>query len=210
LARNIYTYQPEPAGKTALGVKLPLNKGVVGGRNVQQNYSSGSSDGGGVFESSFDTVDQAMSNLKSLLLTRVGERLMQPALGTEIFNVLFENISQEVEDTLRISIENKIAYWLPYITVQDLVLFENVQQGSYLVQLSVIVNPQGANRVINILAGNENISIIDEPNLVTDRFGNITNTPVGGLTVAGTFTGGSVTGGTQLYGGAPSNPSFTY
>jgi phage baseplate assembly protein W len=210
LARTVFTYQPIPAGRTALGIKLPFNKGVVGGRSPFQNYSSGSLDGAGVFESSYDTVEQAVSNLKSLLLTRTGERFMQPDLGTDIFNALFENITQDLEDYLENNIKEKIAFWLPYIGVTDLRLFENIDKGSYLIQLSVVINPQGANRVINILAGNENISIIEDNTPVTDSQGNLIAGPVGQLTAVGNFNGGSITGGTPLAGVDPNSVSFSY
>ena len=210
MARSIYTYQPVPVGKTALGVKLPFNKGVVGGRSATQNYASGSAAGGGVFESSYDSIEQAVSNLKSLLLTRTGERLMQPGLGTDIFNALFENMSSDLEDYLKSNIEEKISYWLPYIKLNDLRLFENVDRGSYLIQLSITVNPQGANRVINLIAGGENISVVEANSPLVDSNGNLIAGPVGALSVAATFTGGSVTGGTPLVGLNPITNGFTY
>jgi phage baseplate assembly protein W len=210
LARSIYTYQPVPVGKTALGVKLPFNKGVLGGRSATQNYASGSAAGGGVFESSYDSIEQAVSNLKSLLLTRTGERLMQPGLGTDIFNALFENMSSDLEKYLRSNIEEKIAYWLPYIKLNDLRLFENIDRGSYLIQLSITVNPQGANRIINLLAGGENVSVVEAGSPLVDSNGNLIVGPAGALSAAATFTGGSVTGGTPLVGLNPITNGFTY
>ena len=150
MSRPIFTYQPVPVtSNTALGVKLPLNKGVVGGRSVEQNYASGSMSGGGVFESSYDNIEQSISNLKSLLLTRPGERYMQPNLGVDIYNALFDNMSDDLQSFLENAIQEKILYWLPFIKVTKLRLFENTEKGSYLIQLAFTVNPQGANLVIN-------------------------------------------------------------
>ena len=210
MSRTVFTYQPIPVGRTALGVKLPLNKGVVGGRTPFQNYASGSSGGAGVFESSYDTVEQSISNLKSLLLSRPGERYMQPELGTNIFNALFENITGELETVLEDDIRSKVGFWLPYIEITRLRLFENIEKGSYLIQLAVTVNPQGANRVINVLAGAENITVIEDDAVAVDANGNIIAGPAGQLTPAGVFTGGSITGGTPLAGVDPNSVSFSY
>jgi phage baseplate assembly protein W len=198
LARTIYTYQPVPVtSNTALGVKLPLNKGVVGGRTATQNYASGSAEGAGVFESSYDNIEQAITNLKSLLLTRTSERLMQPDLGTDIYNALFDNMSDDLEEYLQTNIKEKIAFWLPYIKLNSLRLFENNDKGSYLIQMRFTVNPQGANIVINLLAGNENLQIIENTNAVPIQ---------SNLVEASTFTGASLTGGTPLVGVDPVNP----
>ena len=87
-----YRYNPldfEP--DVAVGVLLPFN-GDAPGRTFNQNYASGSVSGASVFAQSYSTEDQAISNLKNLLLTRKGERFMQPDFGTRIFDSLFETI----------------------------------------------------------------------------------------------------------------------
>ena len=61
------------------------------------------------------------------------------------------------------------------------------------------MNPQGANLVINLLAGNENLEIL----------GDVTEVGSSSELVAsdGTiFTGGTITGGTPLVGVDPVNP----
>ena len=50
-------------------------------------------DDGSLFKLSYTTQDQAISNLKNLLLTIRGERPMQPLFGTNIQKSLFEQIT---------------------------------------------------------------------------------------------------------------------
>ena len=51
---------------------------------------------GKVFSPIRITIDQALENLKNLLLTRIGERYMQPNFGTQLLNILFEpNVSED-------------------------------------------------------------------------------------------------------------------
>ena len=42
------------------------------------------------FEQTFQTSEQVKSNIKNLLLTKRGERILQPELGSELQELLFE------------------------------------------------------------------------------------------------------------------------
>ena len=46
----------------------------------------------GIFAVNYTTLTQAKNNLKNLILTRKGERMMQPDFGCDIWKVLFEQI----------------------------------------------------------------------------------------------------------------------
>ena len=61
-------------GNIPIGIQLPFN---------------GQS---GLFTSTFTSIDQAISNLKNLLLTNKGERVMQPAFGTDLSRILFGTV----------------------------------------------------------------------------------------------------------------------
>lgn len=173
MARPVYQYQPfNQNPDKALGILLPLNK-PGNSRSYDANYASGSSDGGGVFVSSYTTLEQSVSNLKMLLLTRVGERLMQPEYGTPIQSTLFENMTGAVLQRLQDGIESALEFWLPYIRVNTLDLFENRIDGSILIRLSVNVTNVGANVVINLLANENDIVIVEEEEIVTDEEGNL-------------------------------------
>ena len=51
-----------------------------------------------IFATTFTTEEQAISNLKNLLLTRKGERPFQPLFGTDVPSFLFENITKKLLD----------------------------------------------------------------------------------------------------------------
>ena len=65
----------------AVGLSLPLKNGD-----------------GGFFEQNLTTFDQARSNLKNLLLTKKGERVLQPNFGSGLQDLLFEPIDDEFEN----------------------------------------------------------------------------------------------------------------
>ena len=103
MARDLQEYKYNPLDfepDVAIGVPLPFN-GSSPGRTHNQHYASGSQDGSGVFAQTYSTEDQAISNLKNLILTRKGERFMQPDFGTDIYDSLFEQSTEELEDRLQ-------------------------------------------------------------------------------------------------------------
>ncbi len=86
----------------ALGINLPFN-----GQN-------------GLFTSTYTTQQQALSNLKNLLLTAKGERVLQPKFGTDLIRLLFEPntdlIKQNVDDIIKLPVNR----WLPYINIVEI------------------------------------------------------------------------------------------
>lgn len=80
------------------------------------------SDSNGVFPVNFTTISQAKNNLKNLILTHKGERLMQPDFGCDIWLILFEPI---IEDTIESNIERSILEavdrWLPYLNIDEII-----------------------------------------------------------------------------------------
>jgi phage baseplate assembly protein W len=63
------------------------------------------------------TTEQALENLKNLLLTRIGERYIMPEFGTNLLNIIFQpnvaELKQEITDILTPPINR----WLPYINI---------------------------------------------------------------------------------------------
>ena len=76
----------------------------------------------GIFAVNYTTLTQAKDNLINLILTKKGEREMQPDFGCDIHNLIFEQI---VEESIATDIENSILdavnIWLPYINVDNII-----------------------------------------------------------------------------------------
>lgn len=72
------------------------------------------------FAQTYTTIEQVKSNIKNLLLTVRGERILQPEFGSGLQEILFEfnndDYAQRVEET----IEDSLEQWLPYVTVEDI------------------------------------------------------------------------------------------
>ena len=91
------------ASGTAVGVGYPFNKTAVFGKT-------------------FTTIDKAATNLKCLLLTRKGERYIQPEFGTDLLFLIFEPNVGELKDEIITTISEPVEYWLPYIILTELIV----------------------------------------------------------------------------------------
>lgn len=87
----------------AYGITLPVQRGNTG-----------------YFNQAFSSFEQAKANLKNLLLTRKGERIMQPNFGTGLHELLFEPMTDEFETKLQETITKNVNYWLPYINIEEI------------------------------------------------------------------------------------------
>jgi hypothetical protein len=83
-----------------------------------------SSNSNGIFAVNYTTLTQAKDNLKNLILTRKGERLMQPEFGCDVWKVLFEQLDGNlVETSIETSILDAVSIWLPYLNI-DTIIFD--------------------------------------------------------------------------------------
>ena len=88
-----------------IGIDLPFRK------------SDGSE---GWFSSTTTTFKAIRNNIKSLLLTNRGERIMQPSLGLNLRKYLFEPLTNDTIATIETEIYQTIEFWLPFVNIDEL------------------------------------------------------------------------------------------
>ena len=81
-----------------LSPKLPLSIDDVDGFATNKNF-----------------IEVARQNLKMIILTIPGERIMIPSFGVGIKQYLFDNPSAFLFDTIRENIKQQVAVYAPYI-----------------------------------------------------------------------------------------------
>jgi phage baseplate assembly protein W len=86
----------------AIGITLPLQFGE------------------NTFEQSYLTKDQVKSNIKNLLLTKRGERILQPEFGSGLQSLLFEPNVSDLEGRIEDTINESLEQWLPYVTAEEI------------------------------------------------------------------------------------------
>jgi len=122
-------------------------------------------DGPGVFRKTFTTDDQALTNIKSLLLTRKGERYEQPDFGTDLLNALFEPNTPGIKIFIEDSITTAVNYWLPYIQISNLEIVTQEDDPTLIheikISISFTVTKTGSEQTITIFANENGIVSIE-------------------------------------------------
>lgn len=104
----------------AIGITLPIQIGNV------------------AFNQSFTTAEQVKSNIKNLLLTKKGERVMQPEFGSGLQELLFEFNDDTLADKIEAAITHALENWLPYVTAQHIDIEQtNDNKDRNLVNVSI-------------------------------------------------------------------------
>jgi phage baseplate assembly protein W len=102
-------------------------------------------------------------NLKNLLLTVKGERVMQPNFGTSLQRLIFEQNVDDLSGTIENELTESISFWLPYIVIQNIDILQIQDSYSILIRLYFSVTEAGANQVINILANESSLQLVNTP-----------------------------------------------
>ena len=101
--------------KVKIGIDLPIRRG-------------GEKDG--FFASTSTTIEAVKNNIINLCRTNTGERLMQPNLGLDLRELLFE----QIDETTIFSIQNRILdalkIWLPFVEVHNIEVITNNEDTS--------------------------------------------------------------------------------
>ena len=141
--RKEYNYNPLDFKKdVAVGVTLPFGKI------------------NGLFNLSYSTEEQSISNLKNLLLTRKGERPFQPEFGTDVYSLMFEQIDSNLSEALAETLNEDINFWLPYIIIDNINVEVEVDKHYVNISLEFRVTEQGANEQIIIFIDSAGIGTI--------------------------------------------------
>ena len=148
-------YYPNDRRNTGtLGLKLPMN-------------ALKSKSNTGVFNTSRTTEEQAVSNYINLLLTRRGERYMQPEFGIGIQEKLFEQNTEFLQSQIELEIQTQSEFWLPYIFNKSIVvsyasdiptLGGDTEHGIH-VTIVFSVTESGANQTIVVFGENGKTNI---------------------------------------------------
>jgi phage baseplate assembly protein W len=98
-----------------------------------------SSNQGGMFAVNYTTLTQAKDNITNLLMTKKGERVSQPEFGCDIWKVLFEQmVDGEIDDKIETSIIDSVSKWLPYITVDEIIVdYDDIDKDNNRIDVEI-------------------------------------------------------------------------
>jgi len=145
----------------AIGILLPFgseNNSKSGYSDAETSTSGMQLDatdpvkqGSSLFKLSYLTKDQVISNVRNLILTNKGERLMNPDFGTDIYSLLFENNIPELDETIRANVRDAFDRYMPLARIEKL----EVEQKEHKIHivLGFSVKEYNINEVLEITSG---------------------------------------------------------
>lgn len=71
-------------------------------------------------------------NLKNLILTSPGERIMDPAFGVGIKRFLFENKTVNVTNNIKSLIIGQVKKYMPFLSIEDVKISTQEENVNYL------------------------------------------------------------------------------
>ena len=82
------------------------------------------------------TVSEALTqDLKMIILTNPGERVMDPNFGAGILSYLFDNFSPSVYDEITDSIQEQVSIYLPQVNIEEVKFHTRDTAGQNLDEL---------------------------------------------------------------------------
>tara|TARA_R100001377_G_scaffold76259_2_gene53104 strand:- start:36 stop:515 length:480 start_codon:yes stop_codon:yes gene_type:complete len=88
-----------------IGMDLPVRRG---------------DDKDGMFATTKTTMEAVKNNIRNLLSTNQGERLMQPNLGIDLRSLIFEQVDSDTILSIQNKILDSLETWLPFVQVTDI------------------------------------------------------------------------------------------
>ena len=84
----------------------------------------------GWFATTSTTIEAVKNNIINLCRTNTGERLMQPNLGLDLRELLFEQIDETTIFTIQNRILDALKIWLPFVEVHNIEVITNNEDTS--------------------------------------------------------------------------------
>ena len=97
----------------------------------------------GYFASTSTTIEAVKNNIRNLLNTHHGERLMQPNLGIGLRKYLFSQLTPDIVIQVQNEISDTISTWLPFVEVRDIEVVttdDDTTVGKNTMKVSVLFN----------------------------------------------------------------------
>jgi len=102
--------------------------------SVRLPLSRDSADGFGMIKEIEEMIRQ---NLKMLILTNPGERIMDPEFGVGMRQFLFQNYSENVYSEIDSKIREQVSIYIPAVRIQD-VKFYSIEEDSNIIKFRLI------------------------------------------------------------------------
>ncbi len=141
---NIFPIDQQP--RNAVGLAYPFSTAFDREELQTLNSPSSSIAGNVPFKLNYTTSDQTKSNLITFFSTKKGERFLNPNYGTNIFNYLFDQITQDTAKAIEQTIKDELAIVFPQVNLNSIEVLQSVDfnQIKVVIKYSIFNNEEDA------------------------------------------------------------------
>ena len=103
-----------------------------------------------VFKSNYFTRDAIKYNLINFYSTKRGERVMNPLFVSRLQNLVFNNITEITDDSIRAIITDETNNYFPFVTLADINIQKQEDNNQYIITITYQVANFGINDTITV------------------------------------------------------------
>jgi len=94
--------------------------------------------------------EMVSQNLKNLLLTEKGEKVMDPEFGVGLRSLMFEQNTEAVRSVASTRIQKQISKYMPFLKIMNINYSDDRDRNSFHVSVKVDITPIGKQIIVPI------------------------------------------------------------
>tara|TARA_Y100001938_G_scaffold131085_1_gene187762 strand:+ start:525 stop:974 length:450 start_codon:yes stop_codon:yes gene_type:complete len=104
-------------------------------------------------------VETLRQNLKTLILTNPGERVMEPGFGVGLEKFLFERFTESTYASIQEELVNQVKTYMPQIAIKNFeVSTDGVDNSELRILIEYVITPLGTTDILDLPISNSSIS----------------------------------------------------
>ena len=104
-------------------------------------------------------VETLRQNLKTLVLTNPGERVMEPGFGVGLEKFLFERFTESTYASIQEELVNQVRTYMPQIAIKNFeVSTDGVDNSELRILIEYVITPLGTTDILDLPISNSSIS----------------------------------------------------
>lgn len=104
-------------------------------------------------------VETLRQNLKTLILTNPGERVMEPGFGVGLEKFLFERFTESTYASIQEELVNQVRTYMPQIAIKNFeVSTDGVDNSELRILIEYVITPLGTTDILDLPISNSSVS----------------------------------------------------
>ena len=111
---------------------------------------AGTASGSGQFSQTFTINEQVVHNMRQVLLTIKGEIPNNPNFGSNLYRLIFDPATQELNEAIRVEINTTLEAFMPYVTVDSIDINADEDNNTMNVRINFTVDATGFQQALAV------------------------------------------------------------